>query len=95
MTLTPEMRRLNEKRERLMAKRVQLPEDARTAIDAEIRVIAEQLARLVAVAQGATEPAIGVVFAEWVETPTRGPLADDPKAEPQIVDLRSKRRDAA
>jgi hypothetical protein len=46
------------------------------------------MARLEAVRQGATEPAIGAGFAEWVETPTTGPLADPPSAQPEVVDLR-------
>jgi hypothetical protein len=50
------MRRLK-KRERLMLKRAQLPEGEHTAINAEIKAVAEQLARLEAVKQRATEPA--------------------------------------
>jgi hypothetical protein len=92
--MTSEMRRLK-KRERLMLKRAQLPEGEHTAINAEIKAVAEQLARLEAVRQRATEPAIGAVVAEWVNPPTEGPLADAPGAEPQIVDLRSRPPDAA
>ena len=86
------MTRLNAKRERLMLRRAQLPEDARRAIDAEIRVVAEQMARLEAVRQGATEPA-GMGATEWVETPTEGPLADPPGAEPEVIDLRGGKDD--
>ena len=88
MALTPEMKRLSDKRERLMLRRAQLPENARTAIDAELKSVCDQLARLVAVAQGATEQPEGPGFAEWVETPTSGPLADPPGAKPEVVDLR-------
>ena len=48
--MTPELQRLNEKRERLMAKRALLPEGERTAIDAEVKATAEMIVRRVAVA---------------------------------------------
>jgi len=82
--MTDEQKRLQQKLERLLCKRALAPS---VALEAEIKAVAEQIARLEV--QKATEPAIGAGFAEWVEPPTSGPLADDPKAEPQIVDLRS------
>jgi hypothetical protein len=90
--MTDEQKRLQQKLERLLRKRALA---LSVALEAEIKAVAEQIARLEAVRQKATEPAIGAGFAEWVEPTTSGPLADDAKAEPQIVDLRSKRRDAA
>jgi hypothetical protein len=68
--MTPELRRLNAKRERLMLKRAQLPPSEQfVALDAEIKATAEMIARRVAVAQRATEPAVGPVACEWVPTP--------------------------
>jgi hypothetical protein len=85
--MTEAQKRLFEKLGRLTSKRAVAPG---VALEAEIKAVAEQLAHLEAVRQRATEPAVGAGFAEWVETPTEGPLADHPDAKPQIVDLRSK-----
>jgi hypothetical protein len=55
MTLTPETQRLNEKRERLLLKRAQLPPGEQSvALEAELRSVCDQLARLEAVRQRAT-----------------------------------------
>jgi hypothetical protein len=81
--MTEEQKRQHQKLERLLRKRASAPS---VALEAEIKAVAEQIARLEAIRQKATEPVIGEGFAEWVETPT--PLADPPGAAPLVVDLR-------
>ena len=83
--MTEEQKRLHQKLERLMRKRALAPG---VALEAEIKATADQIARLEAVRQKATESAIGAGFAEWVETPAEGPLADAPDAQSEVVDLR-------
>jgi hypothetical protein len=82
--MTPEIQRLNKKRKRLLARRARLPEAERTAINAEFKAVADQIALRVAVAQRATEQPLGPVVVEWVPTPNE-------PGEPEIVDLRNGR----
>jgi hypothetical protein len=81
--MTSEQKRLREKLERLMARRELLPEVERTAINAEIRATADQLARLCALACHAVEQPPGPVVGGFVPTP------DEP-GEPELVDLRRR-----
>lgn len=78
--MTPEMQRLFKKLTRLKARRETLPKHERTAINAEIKAVADDLARREAIRQGAIErPIEGIT--EWVET------SPEP-GEPEVVDLR-------
>ena len=76
--MTVEQKRLREKLERLMARRAQMPEAERTAINAEIGATADQLARLVAIACRAIEQPVPDYSDEWVPTP-------DQPGEPEVV----------
>ena len=71
--MTEAQKRLFEKLRHLMRKRAMAPG---VALEAEIKAVAEQLARLEAVRRRATEPAIGAGFAEWVGRPPRCQAAD-------------------
>jgi hypothetical protein len=69
---------MTDEQKRLLQK-LELPEAERTAISAEIKSVADQIARLEAVRQRATdEQPLGPVVGEWIETPRE----DGP---PQIV----------
>jgi hypothetical protein len=77
--MTDEQKRLRQKLERLMARRVQMPDAERTAINAEIEAAADQLARLVAIACRAIERPTPDYSDEWIETPPE-------EGEPETVD---------
>jgi hypothetical protein len=76
--MTAEQKRLQEKLERLMARRAQMPETERVAINAEIKAAADHLARLCALACRAVEQPLGPVVGGFVPTP------DEP-GEPEVV----------